>query len=52
MINELNPGYYELVRMPYMKMKNSHYFIVVLGLFLLNLLIAFPALVYFKSIYV
>jgi hypothetical protein len=52
MINELNPGYYELVRMPYMKMKNSRYFLIVLALFLLNLVLAYPALTFFKSLFI
>ncbi len=51
MINELNPGYYELVRMPYMKMKNAHYFLFVLGFFMINLILAYPAIEYFKSVY-
>jgi hypothetical protein len=51
MVNELNPGYYELVRMPYMKMKNSHYILLVVVFFLINLILAYPAITYFKGIY-
>ncbi len=52
MINELNPGYYELVRMPYMKMKNIYYFFLILALFLINLILAYPSIAYYKSFYV